>query len=79
MPRSYTKYLDRYSIIELRNTIVRAVNEYSYSKLARESGIARSTLYKIVDGTFSDVALSTAHKIMVGFVKLKNKKSLDNA
>lgn len=79
MPRNYSKYLNRYSFIELRNTIVRAVNEYSYSKLARESGIARSTLYKIVDGTFSDVNLSTAQKIMVGIVKLKHQKSLDNA
>ena len=77
MVRNYQQYCDQYSMIKLRATIARAVNEYSYSALSKESGVSRSTLYKIVDGSFADVALSTAQKIMIGIVKLKRKKSLD--
>lgn len=78
MARDYQKYLNRYSIITVAKIIKRTAEEYSYTELSRASGISRSTLYKIADGSFSDISLSTAHKIVVGMVKLKYKKSLDN-
>lgn len=68
---NYQHLLDRYSIITFRTTLINAVNKYSYSIIAKESGVARSTLHRIIKGDYADISLSTAHKIMVAIVKLK--------
>lgn len=66
--------LERYSFVAFRNMLINAVNEFGYTELSRTSGVARSTLYRIVSGEIIDVKLSTAHQIKIGIIISKNNK-----
>ena len=63
-----------YSLIKFRQLIAHACKKYSHQELARESGVARSTIYRILDGTIADIKLSKAHKIAVAIQNLEKKK-----
>ena len=75
MATTYKSYLERYSATKLRTLIEKILQEFSITELSRESGVARTTIYDFMNGDLNDVQLSTAHKIMVAFIKLKTKNT----
>lgn len=74
MPAMYKVERERYSFIKFYNMLKSAVDIYGYNAIAKKSGVARSTLHRIIDGTFSDIRLSTAHQITVAIIFLKHDK-----
>ena len=64
----------RYSVISFRKFVAEACQKYSHQELAKESGVARSTIYRILDGTIADIKLSKAHQIAMGIKNLEKKK-----
>lgn len=70
-----TYLYEKYSIIKFRALLVSALEYFSYSAIAKESGIARSTLYRLVSGEISDISLSTANSINIAIIKLKQKNA----
>lgn len=74
MPATYKRQREKYSFIGFYNMLKNAVDTYGYTALSNQSGIARSTLHRIIDGTFSDISLSTAQKISIAIIFLKKDK-----
>lgn len=69
---------ERYSIIKIQNIVKEAIKEISISDLSRQSGVARTTIYDLINGDLPDMLLSTASKLVVAIKELKCKKTLDN-
>jgi predicted transcriptional regulator len=49
------------------------VEKFGYSAISKKSGIARSTLYRIIQGEITDVHLSTAQLIQTAIMVLRKK------
>lgn len=64
-----------YSFIRFRSMLADGVEKFGYSKISRKSGIARSTLYRIIQGDITDVKLSTAQLIQTTIMALRKKST----
>lgn len=64
-----------YSFIRFRNMLAKGVEKFGYTSISRKSGIARSTLYRIIQGDITDVKLSTAQLIQTTIMALKKKST----
>lgn len=62
---------EKYDFIQFRNFLKESVEKYGYSAISKETGIARSTLYRIVQGAICDIKLSNAHKITLAVKKIR--------
>lgn len=63
-----------YSFIRFRSMLSDGVKQFGYTALARKSGVARSTLSRLVKGEITDVKLSTAQCIQIAIFLLKRKR-----
>jgi predicted transcriptional regulator len=55
--------------------LAKGVEKFGYTSISRESGIARSTLYRIIQGDITDVKLSTAQLIQTTIMALRKKST----
>ena len=64
-----------YSFVRFRSMLANGVEKFGYTAISRKSGIARSTLYRIIQGDIIDVKLSTAQLIQTAIMALKKKSA----
>jgi len=66
--------MQKKSMNGFRKVLEKAVQDYSYTEISNETGIARSTLYRILSGEIENTTLSTVEKIELAIKKLKKVK-----
>jgi predicted transcriptional regulator len=62
---------EKYDFVQFRNFLKESVEKYGCSAISKETGIARSTLHRIIRGDVCDIKLSNAHKITMAVKKIR--------
>lgn len=60
-----------YSFEQLINLIDETLSNSSYAQIARESGVSKSTIWRLHKRQINDIGLKTASAIFLGIKKIK--------